>query len=298
MRTVACLVLSLSLCFPVLSKEIVVASYNVDSYLLADRSKDGIITKTVLKPEREIAAVLKVLGEIRPDILGLLEIGDESMFDDLQQRLRIAGLDYSYREWVKGADEQRHIGLLSKFPIVARNSRDNVPFEIEGKVVRMKRGILDVTVEVNPNYRLRLVGAHLKSRRAVPEYDQALMRAKEAWSLREHLIGILKVAPAVNLLLFGDLNDTKNEYPIREIIGWKGVPNYMMDLRLRDTRGEHWTYYWKDADEYSRIDYLLVSPGLVKEVILEKSGINDSPLWNEASDHRAIYAVISPTDKT
>ena len=87
----------------------------------------------------------------------------------------------------------------------------------------MNRGILDVTVEVNPGYRLRLVGAHLKSRRIVPDYDQALMRAKEAWSLREHIDEILAAAPNANLLLFGDLNDTKNEYPIREIIGWKGA---------------------------------------------------------------------------
>ena len=165
-----------------------------------------------------------MLSQIQPDIVGLIEIGDESMLEDLQKRLRTAGLDYSYREWVKGADEQRHICLLSKFPIVERNSRDDVRFELDGKILRMNRGILDVTVEVNPDYRLRLVGAHLKSRRAVPEYDQALMRAKEAWSLREHIDEILASCPETNLLLFGDLNDTKNEYPIREIIGWKGAP--------------------------------------------------------------------------
>ena len=109
---------------------------------------------------------------------------------------------------------------------------------------------------------------------------------------------ILEIDPQTNLLLFGDLNDAKNQYPIREIIGWKGLPNYMMDVWLRDSRGEHWTYYWKDADEYSRLDYFLVSPGLVKEVVLEKCGISDSPFWNEASDHRAIYAVISAKEKT
>jgi endonuclease/exonuclease/phosphatase family metal-dependent hydrolase len=238
-----------------------------------------------------------VLGQIRPDIVGLIEIGDESMLEDLQKRLRAAGLDYSHREWVKGADEQRHVCLLSKFPIVERNSRDDVRFELDGKTLRMNRGILDVTVEVNPNYRLRLVGAHLKSRRAVPEYDQALMRAKEARSLRNHVDRILAAAPDTNLLLFGDLNDTKNEYPIREIIGWKGAPNYMMDLWLRDSRGEYWTYYWNTADEYSRVDYLLVSPALIKEVIVEKCGINDSPVWNDASDHRAIYAVIFAADR-
>ena len=99
-------------------------------------------------------------------------------------------------------------------------------------------------------------------------------------------------------MLFGDLNDTKNEYPIRQIIGLKGTPNYMMDLWLRDSRDERWTFYWKTADEYSRIDYLLISPGLIREVVTEKCGIDDSPFWNEASDHRAIYAAILPVDQT
>jgi endonuclease/exonuclease/phosphatase family metal-dependent hydrolase len=298
MRTAACWLFGLLLCGPLLGREIVVASYNVENYLLADRRKDGAVIKDAPKPEQEIIAVVKVLGQIQADIVGLIEMGDESMLDDLQRRLKAAGLDYSYREWVKGADEQRHTCLLSKFPIVERNSRNDVLLELDGKTLRMNRGILDVTVQVNPEYRLRLVGAHLKSRRAVPDYDQALLRAKEAWSLREHVDEILAAAPDTNLLLFGDLNDTKNEYPIREVIGWKGAPNYMMDLLLRDSRGEHWTYYWKAADEYSRVDYLLVSPALAGEVIHQKCGINDSPFWNEASDHRAIYAVIFAKDRT
>ena len=296
MRKVACWFLSLSLCASLLGQEITVASYNVESYLEAGRLRNAVTTAP--KPEREIAAVVKVLREIQPDIIGLIEVGSVSMLDDLQQRLKNAGLDYSHREWVEGADEQRHVCLLSKFPIVQRNSRADIRFELDGKILKMNRGILDVTVQVNASYRLRLVGAHLKSRRPVPEYDQARMRAKEAWSLRQHIDGVLQIDPEINLLLFGDLNDAKNGYPIREIIGWKGLPNYMMDVWLRDSRGEHWTYYWKDADEYSRLDYLLVSPGLVKEVVLEKCGISDAPFWNEASDHRAIYAVISSTDKT
>jgi endonuclease/exonuclease/phosphatase family metal-dependent hydrolase len=175
MRAVACWYFVSFLCGPLLGEEIVVASYNVENYLLAD-GKDGVTIRRS-KPG-EIAAVVKVLSQIQPDIVGLMEIGDESMLDDLRNRLRTAGLDYSHREWVKGADDERHIALLSKFPIVERNSRDDVRFELEGKILRMNRGILDVTVQVNQHYRLRLVGAHLKSRRAVPDYDQALMRAK------------------------------------------------------------------------------------------------------------------------
>jgi endonuclease/exonuclease/phosphatase family metal-dependent hydrolase len=297
MRQAACWLFTLLLCGSAFGRDVIVASYNIESYPIPDERNDGGVPKEAWKPEEEVRAVVNVLCKVQPDIVGLIEVGDESMLDDIQRRLKNAGLDYLYREWVEGADEQRHICLLSKFPIVERNSRGDVRFEMDGRRLRINRGILDVTVEINADYRLRLIGAHLKSRRAVPDYDQALMRAKEAGSLRQHINQILAAAPSTNLMVFGDLNDTKNQYPVREIIGWKTAPNHMMDLWLHDSRGERWTYYWKAADEYSRIDYLLVSPALVKEIIPEKCGINDSPFWNEASDHRAIFATVSPVNE-
>jgi len=279
------------------AEEIVFASYNVENYLRMDRRVENKNLKDAPKPESEIEAVVKVVTTIKPDILGLVEMGDEATLEDLQKRLKEAGVDLPHREWLQGADQNRHVCLLSRFPIVDRKSRGDIPFDLDGKTQRFNRGILDVTVEINPNYKLRLVGVHLKSRRDVEEYDEAKMRAKEAWFLRDHVNGILQADPQANLLLYGDFNDTKNNYPIKEVIGKKGTLNYMMDLWLRDTRNERWTHYWKTADEYSRIDYIMVSPAMVKEILFDKSGINDSPFWNDASDHRAIYTTISAENK-
>lgn len=277
--------------------DIIVAAYNVENYLLMDRREKGRTIPSSPKPDREITALITVLSDIRPDVLGLCEIGDESMLIDLQRRLKNAGIDLPFREWVRGADEARHLALLSRFPIAARDSRDDVSFELGGKIERMPRGILDVTVTVNSSYRLRLVGAHLKSRRKVPEVDETSLRAREAAALRSHLEGILARSPATNLLLFGDLNDTKNEYPIRHLIGPSGSPAHMRDAYLRDSRGETWTHFWKIADTYSRLDYFLFNAALAPEIIWRKSGINDNPAWNEASDHRAIFVAISPEDQ-
>lgn len=283
---------------PALSAEtIVVAAYNVQNYLRMDRYAKGKSVKDAPKPESEIKAVVEVIAQIRPDILGLVEMGGEDMLDDLQKRLQAAGLEYPYREWMEGADSKRHVCLLSRFPIVGRHSRSDITFELDGRPQRINRGILDVTVQVNPSYQLRLAGIHLKSRREVAEYDESRMRAMEAKHVRDHLNQTLLAAPKTNLLLFGDFNDTKNEYPVRELIGARGTPLYMMDIWLRDSRGERWTHYWKTADEYSRIDYILVSPGLSREIVLKKSGINDAPIWNTASDHRALYVTVSASDK-
>ncbi len=276
--------------------EIRLVSYNVENYLRMDRDVNREKISGAPKPEEEIAAVVRTITALKPDLLGLIEMGDESMLDDLQRRLREAGLDLPHREWVRGADANRHVCLLSRVPIVARNSRDEVPFELDGKSQRMSRGLLDVTVEPVAGTKLRLLGLHLKSRRSVPEFDQAALRAKEAIALREHIDGILKTEPATNLVAYGDFNDTKNEFPIKEIIGSPGSPTHMLDIWIHDSRGERWTHYWKAADLYSRIDYFFASPSMIKRIVWKKCGIFDEPFWSDASDHRAIFATLAFPD--
>jgi endonuclease/exonuclease/phosphatase family metal-dependent hydrolase len=279
------------------ARDVVVASYNVENYLKMERRVDGKTVPDAPKPEEEIAAVIEVIKEINPDILGIVEMGDEPALEDFRARLKAAGLDYPEKEWVKGTDAARHIALLSRFPIVARNSRDDVPFELNGTRMRIGRGILDVTVKVSESDPLHLVGAHLKSRREVPEFDQMAMRAKEAYFLREHLNTILKANPEENLLLFGDLNDTKNEYPVKELTGSAKDPQRLKDLFLTDRYGYRWTHYWQAADVYSRIDYLMVSQALWPKINMDKSGISSSKVWFKASDHRAVFTTIKIPEK-
>ena len=276
-----------------LARDVVVASYNVKNYLQMERRIGEKTVPDATKPEEEIAAVIEVIKEIDPDILGIMEMGDETALEDCQRRLKASGLDYPNREWVRGADADRHLALLSRFPIVGRNSRDDVTFEMNGSRVRVGRGILDVTVKLSEDYSLRLVGAHLKSRREIPEFDQEVMRAKEARCLREHLNAVLKANPVENLLLFGDLNDTKNEYPVKELTGQLKDPFRMKDLSLADRSGYRWTHYWSAADIYSRIDYMLVSRSLWPDINMRRSGISSSKIWQKASDHRAIFSTIT-----
>ena len=277
---------------PAQAKEVVVAAYNLQNYLKMERRVGGKPVPDAPKPEQEIAAAIEIIQQIHPDILGLVEMGDEAVLKDFQDRLKVAGLDYPHHEWVSGADPERHLALLSRYPIVARHSRDDVPFELNGARQRLSRGILDVTVRLNEAFPLRLVGAHLKSRRPVPDFDEKTVRAKEAWLLRRHLDGILETAPDTNLLLFGDLNDTKNEYPVKELIGSAKSPAFLRDLFLTDSHGYRWTHFWSVADVYSRLDYILVSARLWPQIVMRRSGISNARNWFKASDHRAIYTTI------
>lgn len=271
--------------------EVVFAYYNLKNYLvMGRRGLDGSSAESP-KPVAEVVAVVSMLKAIKPDVLGVAEMGDQSMLADLQARLKKAGMDFPHTEWVPGDDGVRHVALLSRHPIVARGSRSDVPVELDGKLHRMGRGILDATVEV-AGERVRLIGLHLKSKRQVPEYDEAKFRAREAVAVRGHLEGIFKENPAEKVLLFGDLNDTKNEFPVRHIAGPKGGGTSLREIPLADGRGETWTHYWAFADIYSRIDFFMVSEALWPAVVPSSSGIGDGKDWELASDHRPLFTTL------
>ena len=159
------------------------------------------------------------------------------------------------------------------------------------------RGILDVAIQINPEYQLRCVGVHLKSQRDVPEADQALMRRNEAHLLRAHLDAILDEDPSANILLYGDFNDTRNEMPIRAVQGKFGSDRYFRALSVVDQLGFSWTHHWDDADIYSRIDYIFVSEALSPEINRKGSFVLHHDKWSVASDHRPLVAAIRPEDK-
>jgi len=78
----------------------------------------------------------------------------------------------------------------------------------------------------------------------------------------------------------------------------KGSPTHMSDLWAKDALGDRWTHYWKTADQYSRIDYLFVSPGLWPETLRDTATVYRSPNWFEASDHRPVFVTIVPKEKS
>ena len=231
------------------------------------------------KPAREIKAVVRMIDDVKPDVLGVCEIGTLADLKDLQGRLKAAGLDLPHVEYCDGPDAVRNLGLLSRHPIVARDHQTNLWYRIEGKSLPFQRGILDATIEPAPGYRLRLLGVHLKSKREVDEGEQEEMRRNEALLLRRHVEKIMGGAPATNLLVYGDINDTKNTGVFKEIRGMEGRADHLYHLWLRDRYGYTWTHYWITADIYSRIDYVMYSKSLAPEILKRDSYLHHAPEW-------------------
>ena len=269
-----------------------IASYNVENYITMPRRIDGKLRAKAGKPESERDAVVRMVGSIRPDVLGLQEMGEPGQFSDLQRRLRKSGLDFPYSEYLQAADTCRHIALLSRIPIVEHHSQNDLPLRVNGVTLHSPRGILDVTVEPVSGERIRILCVHLKAKLEVAEYDQADLRLAESQYLRRYVRDILRTDPSARLVLMGDFNDTKNEKEIWQIMGKPEWPDSLTALPLADDRGEFWTEFWSYADVYSRIDYIMVSKKLETEVDSGQSGIARPSFWSEASDHCPVYLTL------
>ena len=270
---------------------VVFAAWNVRNYRLSPVESEAGRTVTPAKPAESIAAVVQTLQEIRPDILGLCEMGTRRDLDDLQRRLKKAGLHLPHKTWVDGPDKDRHLGLLSRFPLRGQHDTRS-EFRLGGFPHRMQRGILDCVIKVAPGFDLHVLGVHLKSPRVVPEFDQAEFRRAESLVLRRRVEGILGAAPATRLLVFGDFNDSKNSPVVKGVLGRAGAPDTLTALPLADRQGDQWTYHWEESDQYTRVDYLMVSENLRPLVQRRGTRLHRDKNWFEASDHRPLVVTI------
>lgn len=271
---------------PVGENSIRFLSYNLKNYLTMKRGKtySG-------KPETEIEALVSLIVTQKPDILGVCEIGSKEDLFDLQDRLKARGIDLPHHEHAGGADQVRHLGLLSRHPIIASNSQGGASYELEGQTRVISRGILDATIATG-THELRFLGVHLKSKREVDYADQELIRQNEARLLRNHADAILEENLETPLIVYGDFNDTISSTTIKVAKGRSNGRMALADFYFKDSRGDLWTHFWDYQDTYTRFDYVLFSKAVRPMLVGKECHIVDDPLWAKASDHRALLLVL------
>jgi endonuclease/exonuclease/phosphatase family metal-dependent hydrolase len=165
-------------------------------------------------------------------------------------------MDFPYWEHVSGFDTNIHLAVLSKFPITARRPHTNENFLLNGRRFSVSRGFVEVDIQVTTNYSFTLLGAHLKSKRPVPEADEADLRLQEAKLLREKVDALLTANPKANVVVLGDFNNTKDSPSTKAIIGAGKFK--LVDTRPAERNGDDapnrnprfspmnvtWTYYY------------------------------------------------------
>lgn len=280
-----------------------IASYNLENYL------DLPTGNRPAKSEASKAMIRDSLKSLKADVLALQEMGGPAALEELRSSLLAAGLDYPHWEHVSGPDTNIHLAVLSRFPITARRPHTNENFLLRGRRFRVGRGIADVDIRVNSRYQFTLLTAHLKSRREVPEANQAELREQEALILRRLIDQHLVNQPEANLVVLGDFNDHRNSPSIKILLGRGGKA--LIDTRPVERNGDDpprlnrrlpsrtvaWTHYYAVEETYSRIDYILVSQGMEKEWERNGTYVLALPNWGVASDHRPLIAQFQARDR-
>ncbi|HTD68093.1 MAG TPA: endonuclease/exonuclease/phosphatase family protein, partial [Candidatus Limnocylindria bacterium] len=114
---------------------------------------------------------------------------------------------------------------------------------------------------------------------------------------------IFSTRPNANVIVAGDLNDTRDSKAMRNIIA-AGRKNALIDTRPAEQNGDDqpnnnprypppqitWTHYYGVKDQFSRIDYILVNRGMAREWMGKETFIVKLPNWGAGSDHRPIVA--------
>lgn len=273
-----------------------VATYNVENYL------DAPVPGRAAKAADAKAKVRESISALKPDVLALQEMGSPGALQELRDSLKAAGLDFPHSEYVAGFDTNIHVVVLSRFPFAARRSRTNDSFLLDGNRFFVKRGFAEVDIRVNTNYVFTLIAAHLKSKRPVPEADQAELREQEAKVLRQEIDARFAADPNAKLIVLGDLNDTKDAPATKTVIG-RGR-HKLVDTRPAERNGDDaaasrrsaepraitWTDYYAKEDTYSRIDYILLSPAMAQDWLPRETWLLSIPNWGVGSDHRPLVA--------
>lgn len=265
-------------------------SYNVENWLTMDRRVGNENLKNAPKPDSEKRSVVELLVKNHPDVLGLCEIGQATDLADLQQMLKEAGLDLPNSHFTGGADPTRHLAILSKYPITSTAKAEVMEYQLNGQTYGFNRGVMDATIQAKGKA-YRFLGVHLKSKRDVEEGDQEQMRINEAHLLRRHVDSILKADSSARLVVYGDFNDTYPSKALRAVTTGSDESFKLKPIYMKDSRGEAWTHHWSNQDVYSRIDFIMVSQALGKEVLYSGCHIIDDPDWYKASDHRPLLAI-------
>ncbi|MEO6034984.1 MAG: endonuclease/exonuclease/phosphatase family protein [Verrucomicrobiota bacterium] len=297
------IILAFSLRAPAAQDIVRVATYNLENYL-----DDPAGTRPAKSSEAK-AKIREGILALQPDVIALQEMGNTNALLELRSSLNAAGLNFPHWEHVSGFDTNIHVAILSKFPFTARRPHTNDTFLLSGRRFRVSRGFAEVDIEVSPTYSFTLITAHLKSRRPVPEADEADWREQEAVKLREAIESRFAANPNANLIVVGDFNDTKDARSTRMVLG-RGKTG-MFDTRPEEKNGDNqpnpiahfeprnitWTHYYGKEDSYSRIDYILISNGMKREWLPEETFILRIPNWGVGSDHRPLVAGFTAENK-
>ncbi len=255
-------------------------TYNVKN--LFDKpvtTPDGYTTP--IKPDKERKALSEVIHDVNPHVMGLVEIESLPTLTKFRDDY-LADMGYRHIVLIEGNDQRGiDVALISKFPVVNVKSHKDVTFAIPGVPgpSKFSRDVLQATVKAPNGYTFTVFVNHLKSQHGDDPAD--VRRKAEAGALRDIVRSFEQKNPKANYVVLGDLNDIPDSPTLTELVRHPQSPK-LHDV-LAPLAPKDYTYY--PIKYRSRIDYLLLSQGMINEYVPNSAWIKKGTAAFQASDH-------------
>jgi hypothetical protein len=248
-----------------------------------------------LSPER-INIISEQLRNSDASIIVLAGLRGQAMLDSIVNKLD----GFIFSELIETSANATQIAMIAKFKPEKFEALTDLTYNIKkGTPLPVQRGFLHAIFNFN-GYILHVFGANLKDRIRDPLYNQYDMRRYEARILRKLITAVIKKEkkePA-NIILLAGLNDTCGKAPVKDIYNRRfGIAKRLFDLRPVDSLNVSWTALDESRDEYERVDYIIISSGIIPEIVINETMIIENPKWRKASLHRPVMTTFIPVNK-
>lgn len=246
--------------------------------------------------EKRLKIITEQLNNSEASVVILAGLTDNGMLNKIEKTL--AG--FSFYQLVETADKTSRIALISKIKPEKFERLTDIKYSIKKDIeLPVQRGFIHAVFNIK-GYRFHLYGAHLKNRKKHPIYNQTDMRRYEARKIRKIITDTINAEnkkPA-NILLLAGLNDTCGKSPIKDVYNRRfGIEKRLFDLRPVDSMNTSWTSLDENRDEYERIDYAIISSGMMPEIAMKETMIIENDKWEQASSHRPLIVTVNCADK-
>ena len=248
---------------------------------------------------RNIATVIQSMGPEGPAIIGLAEVENSTVLNDLTRQPELQRADYKFA-WFDGPDPRGiNVALLYNTQYFSVISSEPLHVDLSafgGKSVT--RDVLHVFGILSGDT-IDLLVNHWPSRRGGEDASDD-KRAAAAGVDKEAIATIQKIRPAAKIILMGDLNDNPTDNSIAAILGAKAEPGEVAETGLYNP----WTRIYKSGagteayrGSWNLFDQVIISGSLLtnknhklhyeKAAIYRPGFITDHYKGHDGEPHRS-----------
>ncbi len=261
-------------------KEVVVAFYNIEN--LFDTEDDPNINDEDFLPESKskwtkerydvkldrLSEVISQLGSTNaPDILGLCEVENKKVIEDLIAMPKLAPKKYGIVHYDSPDERGIDVALIYKKAIFTVFDSKAIKTIFPNNPTDRTRDILMVSGVIGGRDTLHLFVAHLPSRRGGQDVSES-SRIFVAEQIRTEVDMLQKKSPKANILIMGDMNDEPNNKSMKDALKAQKETKYMKNGELFNAMGvlkDQGKGSYKHDGKWNMLDQIIVSKAMAEK---------------------------------